>query len=108
MLEPRLQLHLVQVEIVDSANAQDAMARERRTDTIHQGSACRAKVVGHQAARCDSFRLSKRLEVFLPAQVLQVSVGDGKVGCEHGRGDFATVGAVADKGINQAGTMSRL
>lgn len=36
--------------------------------------------------------------------MLQVGVGDGEVGCEHGGGDFAAVGAVADKSVDEAWT----
>lgn len=37
----------------------------------------------------------------------QVRVEDGEVGGEHGRGDLATVGAVADEGANEAGGLGR-
>ena len=44
----------------------------------------------------------KGFQVVTAAQVLQVCVGDGEVGCEHRRGDFVAVRAVADEGVDQA------
>jgi len=35
--------------------------------------------------------------------MLQVRVGDGEIGGEHGGGYFAAVGAVADKCVDEAG-----
>jgi hypothetical protein len=52
--------------------------------------------------------LSEGLQVVAAAQVLQVRIGDGEVGCEHGRGDFPTVHAVADKGVDETRSFSRL
>ena len=34
--------------------------------------------------------------------MLQMSVGDDEVGCEHGCGNFAAVGAVADEAVDQS------
>jgi hypothetical protein len=101
-LPPRPQLRLMQMEIVHGADAQDAEARERRADAVHERAARRAEVVGHGAARADCARLAEGREVLAAAQVLQVRVGDGEVGREHGRGDLAAVGAVAEEGTDQA------
>ena len=46
--------------------------------------------------------LAKGFQVVVAAEVLEMSVGDDEVGCEHGRGDFAAVGAVADEGVDQS------
>lgn len=34
--------------------------------------------------------------------MLEVRIGDDEIGCEHGRGDLAAVGAVADEGVDKA------
>jgi hypothetical protein len=34
--------------------------------------------------------------------VLQIFVVNGEVGCEHGRGEFAAIRAIADEGVDQA------
>lgn len=86
LLDPGFQLGLVQMEIINGANAQDTRARERRTDAVHEGAAGGAEVVGHGFAGGRGALLAEGLEVVAAAQVLQVRVGDGEVGCEHGRG----------------------
>ena len=95
-------LGLVQMEIVHGADAQDALARPARADAVHERAARGAEVVGHGVARGDGARLAKGLQVFAAAQVPEVGVGDGEVGREHGRGDFAAVCAVADEAVDQA------
>ena len=93
---------LVQMEVVYGADAQDTLPRAAGADAVHERAARGAKVVGHGVARGDGARLAKGLKVVAAAQVLEVRVGDGEVGCEHGRGDFAAVRAVTDEAINQA------
>jgi hypothetical protein len=101
-------LRVCKVEVVDGADAQDAHAGESSADTIHQRATRPAKVIGHLLARCDRARLAEGLEVVAAAEVLQVRVGDGEVGGEHGRGDLAAVAAVADKAVDQAFALGRL
>ncbi len=98
----------MQVEIVDSADAQDTLPRGTRADAVHEGAARGAEVIGHVVAGADGALLAPGLEVVAAAQVLQVRVGDGEIGCEHGRGDFVAVRAVADEGVDQAGALGWL
>lgn len=96
------QLGLVQMEIVHGADAQDTLPQESRADAVHERAARGTEVVGHGVARADGARLAEGLQVVAPAQVPQVRVGDGEVGCEHGGGDFVAVRAVAEEGFDQA------
>lgn len=107
-LPSRLQLGLVQIEIVDGADAQDTLSRHARANTVHERAASLAEVVGHGVARLDGARLAPGREVIAAAQVLQVRIIDGEVGCEHGCRDFAAVRAVADEGVDQAGAFGWL
>lgn len=93
---------LMQRKVVNSANAQDAHSRKALANTVHERTAVLAEVVGHRLARSDRLGLAKRLETVLPARVLKVGVLDGKVAGEHGRGNLAAVGAVADKCVDDA------
>lgn len=90
------------MEIVHGADAQDTLARERCADAVHERAARGTEVVGHGVARGDGARLAEGRQVVAAAQVLQVRVGDGEVGCERGRGEFEAVGAVAGGGVVQA------
>lgn len=96
------------MEIVNGADAQDAPPRVAGADAVHERAARGTEVVGHGVARGDGTRLAEGLQVVLAAEVLEVRVGDGEVGCEHGRGDFAAVGAVADEAVDQAGALGWL
>lgn len=90
------------MEIVHGADAQDTLVRERRADAVHERAARGTEVVGHGVARGDGARLAEGRQVVAAAQVLQVRVGDGEVGCERGRGESVAVGAVAGGGVDQA------
>ena len=96
------------MEIVNGADAQDALPRTARADAVHKGAARGAEVIGHGVARSDGTRLAKGLQVVAAAHVLEVGVRDGEVGREHGGGDFAAVGAVADEAVDQTGALGRL
>jgi len=96
------QFGLHETEIVHGADAQEIHPRVSLPDTVHERPASRAEIVGHGFARADGFSLAVGLQVLAAAQPLYVLVGDGEVGCEHGRGDFVAVRAVADEGIDQA------
>ena len=108
LLPLRSDFSLVQMEIVHGADAQDALSRPARADAVHERAARGAEVIGHGVARGDGTGLAKGLQVFAAAQVPEVSVRDGEVGREHGRGDFAAVGAVADEAVDQAGALGWL
>ena len=90
------------MEIVHGANAQDALPRRARTDTVHERAARGAKVIRHGIARGDGPRLTEGFQIVAAAQVPEVGVRDGEVGREHGGGDFAAVGAVADEAVDEA------
>ena len=108
LLDLGFDLSLGQMEIVNGADAQDALARAAGADAVHERAARGAEVVGHGVARGDGPRLAKGLKVVAAAHVLEVRVGDGEVGCEHGGGDFAAVGAVADEAVDQTGALGWL
>ena len=59
-------------------------------------------MIGHGAPGGDGVVLGEGFEVGSAAEVLEVGVGDGEVGGEHGGGDFVAVGAVADEGGEEA------
>lgn len=93
------QFRLVQGEIVHTANAQDAHARERRADAVHKRAARRTEVIRHRVVLAGSLdedraRLAVRLQLFLPPQVLQVRVVDREVDRVHRCGELVAVGAV--------------
>jgi sugar phosphate isomerase/epimerase len=103
----------VQREIVHAAYAQDTHARESRADAIHERAARGTEVVGHGVVLARGFyensaRLTEGLQVVAAAQVLQVRVVNGEVGCVHGRGEFVAVGAVADEGADETRAMGWL
>ena len=108
ILPLRLQFRLVKVEIIDCPNTENALPWECCANTIHEGAASLAKVVGHDALAGDGARLAKRGQVIAAAGVGQVFVVDSKVRREHRCGDFAAVGAVADKRVDKAGALGRL
>jgi hypothetical protein len=94
----RPQLGFVQVEVVHSADPKNAFAWESLTNTVHQRTARKAEVVGHELARGDSISLTICFQVVPATDVLQISVVDGEVGSEHRRCDLATICAIANKG----------
>lgn len=100
-LDLRLELGFVQVEIVHCANSHVAVVREEFAPAIHERAAGLAKAVGHFGSRSRCLTLAPASDVVLATNELEVGVVDGEVGGEHGRGDFAAVEAVADKGVDQ-------
>jgi len=91
----------VQTEIIHSANTQDRRRWEGRADAVHERAARGTEVVGHSGVWPNrSDRIGPALEVVAAAQVLQILVVNGEVGCEHGRGEFAAIPAVANKGVD--------
>lgn len=65
-------------------------------------------MVGYGVSRRDGAALAEGFEVGAAAQVLEVAVGDGEVGGEHGGSDFVAVGTVADEGVDEAGALGGL
>jgi len=103
----------VQREIVHATYTQDTHARESRADAIHERTARGTEVVGHGVVLARGFyenstRLTKGLQVVAAAQVLQVRVVHGEVGCVHRRGQLVAVGAVADEGAKKTRAMDWL
>ena len=81
----------MQMKIVHGANAQNTLLRESRANAVQERAARGTEGVGHLVARGDRARLAEGGQVGAAAQVLQVRVGNGKIGREHGRGDFTAV-----------------
>ena len=83
ILPLRLQLRLVEVEIIDRPNTENTLPGKRRANTIHEGAASLAEVVGHKVLAGDSARLAESCQVIAAAGVGQVFVVDSKVRREH-------------------------
>jgi hypothetical protein len=88
------------MEIVHGTDTQDTLPRESRADAVHKRAARGTEVVSHSVTRGDSAGLVEGLQAVAAAQMLQVCVGDGEVGCEYGRSDFAVVRVVTDEGVD--------
>lgn len=101
-LDLGLELGFVQVEIVNGANSHVALVGGNLAPAVHERAAGLAKAVGHFGSRSRRLVVAPASEVVLATDELEVGVVDGEVGGEHGRGDFAAVEAVADKGVDQA------
>ena len=95
----------MQPEIIHRTNTQYTPPRELLPDTIHERAAGGAEIVGHQLAGGDRARLGVSGQFVAAAEVCEMGVGDGEVGGEHGGRDLAAVGAVADKGAEEAGAL---
>lgn len=101
LLDPRPQRRLVQVEIVHGADTHDFLSREAGADAVHQRAAVGAEVVLHRVACGDGAGLLEGFEYIGAADVFDRLVGDDEVGRVGGGGDFAAVGAVAHKGVDE-------
>lgn len=97
LLNPRLQHRLMQMEIIHRTNPHDRLARKPPRDAIHQNPADAAEMVGHGVPALDLLDHGEFGDLVLPTDVGQGLVFDDEVGGEHGGGDFAVVGAVADE-----------
>ena len=100
LLQPRLELCLVQSEIVNRPNTQDTHSRIAAANAIHEGTASRAEVVGHRVPRVDSTRLGESLESLTAAKMLEVRVQNYKIGGKHGRCDLATIRTMTNEAID--------
>lgn len=83
LLNPRLQLRLVQIEIVHSPDPRYAHPRETRAAAVHKRAAFAAEVVCHGVARGDGFGLGELGEQVLAGEVREGAVFDDEVGGEH-------------------------
>lgn len=59
-------------------------------------------------ARLGIFGIFGKAGFTLTANVLQVGVCDGEVGCEHRGCDFATIVTITDEAVDEAWTMGWL
>jgi len=91
---------LLQIKVVDRADARDQRAREARRDSVHERAADGAEVVLHGVAALDRLALREFGELVAAAHVHGFGLLDDEVGGEHGSGDFAAVAAVADEGVD--------
>ena len=101
----RLQLRLMQAEIIYSAETQDA--RPWGPNTIHECAASGAKVIGHRLARSDCLRLAVGSQVVAATNMDEMCVEDGEVGGEHGCRDLAAVGAMTSEFTEQTRSFRR-
>ena len=104
----RLHLCLMQIEVIDRANACDQLAGKARADTVHQSPAHRAEMVLHFISSGDSVALSKLGELIFAADMLGGRLVDDEVRCEHGCCDFAAVRTVADEAVDEVWSFYRL
>ena len=82
-LHPGLELSLLQVKVVDSADARDAHARVAGAAAVHEGAADAAEAVFHGVARGDGVALAEARELVFAPRVLEGGVFDYEVGGEH-------------------------
>lgn len=102
-LDSGLQLALVQMKVINRSNSENALAGETLSDTVHERTANRAKVVRHPLAGSDRLVLLEDSQLVFATNVLQILIIDDEVGRKHRSGNLATVGAIADKGIYESG-----
>lgn len=82
-LNPRLELGLLQREIINRADARDAHVGIARAATIHERPAHAAETVLHKVPGCNGAVLAKTAEFVFAPYVFEVGVFDDKVGSEH-------------------------
>lgn len=82
--------------IIHRAEPHNIHPRQPPTNSIQQRPTLAAEVIRHLTPALDALALRKRLELILAPLVRKRLVAHVEVGCEHGRCDFAAVGAVAD------------
>ena len=83
LLHRRLQFSFHEIEVINSTDSCNTPIREARALAVHEGSTRSTEIICHRITRRNSLRLGKCSEVFLAAEMLEVGVVDGKVGCEH-------------------------
>jgi len=107
VLDLRSDQRVDEVEIINSADTQDALAGKAAADTVQERATLGTEVVGHSVAGSDGVRLGKGRQLIAATQVLEILVVDGEVGCEHGCSDLVTVSAVAHEGVDEARAVGR-
>lgn len=122
LLDPRLQLRLVEIEVIHGSNTWNAHTRRPAALAIHQCPTNGTEEVCHCVAGINSVGLGKFGELVLPADVCDGGGLDDEVRGEHRGCDLAcrrvflsasrirecgrvwmltTVGTVADERVNQ-------
>ena len=108
LLDPRLQLCFVQVEVINRPDPHDELSSETAADSVHQRSARGAEIVCHSVAGIARLVLSELGELLLAPNVFDGSFIDDEVRSEHGRRDLAAIGTVADEGVYEIIAFGRL
>jgi len=83
LLNPGLQLRLVQAEVIYSANSHYVLPGEPTADPVHKRPADTAEVILHCAARGDGIVLSKLGQFVFALEVFDRLVIDYEVAGEH-------------------------
>ena len=83
LLDPWLELRLVQLKIVHCSDSQDALGRETTAAAIHERTANRAEGIFHNVARIDGLALCPARELVFAPHVVEGGIVDDEVGCEH-------------------------
>lgn len=107
-LHSRLQDSVMKSMIIDDPSSHELCARRTIPSSKHQSSTGLAERVCHLFAGAGSFLLSEYGEIVFASSESNVIVESGEIGCEHGRGDFSAVGAMADEGVGESGFFERL
>jgi hypothetical protein len=104
----RPQLGFCQGEVINRASAQDRHSREASATAIHESSTCLAKVVRHARVGTYCFGLAEGGEVILTTDVLEMRIRHSDVGLVEGGSNLATVDAMTDMAIYEAGFLKWL
>ena len=84
LLDRRLQLTLMQTEIIDRPDPEDTRTRKSATPTVQQRPAHGTKEVSHRVARFDGVGFGEVGELFFALEVDEACVFYDDVGGEHG------------------------
>lgn len=96
---PRPAIH--KIEVIHSAQPQQAVPSISLANMIHQASIVPTKVVRHHVPTLNAFGGGESFQRFLTANVLQMRIIDVKDRREHRGRKFAAVGAVAHHRLHE-------
>lgn len=82
-LNPRLELRLLQREIINRANAWNTHTRRAAAAPVHERAADAAEAIFHVVAGSDGGVLAEAGQEIFAARVMQVGITDDEVGGEH-------------------------
>lgn len=95
-LDSRLQLGVMQAEIIDRSNSHYFYGRKSLTHAVHEGAALGAEVVGHLLSTSGAFVVGiLRKQILATDELYRVILGD-EVRGKHRCGDFAACEWVLD------------